>query len=248
MGRFCYTLREEFDLQFDPRRWTFVRIKGVNESIFGASRRAPSNCPLANGRAPVPPAETFTELLDRARSGDRDAMARLVQQYESKIRMVARVRLGAALRPYLDSLDLVQSVHRSLLGGLAKDKFDISTPEKLVALAVTMVRRKAARQWRHLQRQKRLEGGSSSTNLPSMLSALSSPGDEPEQAVQFNDQVEHLCANLSEADRNLLELRIQGYSLAETADALGLSQVALRVRLTRLRQRLRAARILDDWL
>jgi DNA-binding CsgD family transcriptional regulator len=57
-----------------------------------------------------------------------------------------------------------------------------------------------------------------------------------------------LCRNLSDAERRLLELRSQGYSPAEIASDLGLSDVAFRVRLTRLRQRLRSAGILDDWL
>src|SRR5215475_9847353 len=107
--------------------------------------------------------EDFAALLTRARAGDQEALATLVQQYESKLRVVARVLLGPALRPYLDSLDLVQSVHRSLMLGLREDKFDISTPENLLALALTMVRRKAARQWRHLKRQKRLESASPET-------------------------------------------------------------------------------------
>jgi DNA-binding CsgD family transcriptional regulator len=54
--------------------------------------------------------------------------------------------------------------------------------------------------------------------------------------------------NLNEAERRLLEMRMEGHSLAEVAQELGLSAVALRVRLTRLRQRLRSARVLDEWL
>src|SRR5437867_9177692 len=110
---------------------------------------------------PVPDtANDFAALLARARGGDRQALEQLAQQYEFKVRLVARYLLGPALRPYLDSMDLVQSVHRSLLLGLRQDKFDISTPENLMALALTLVRRKAARQWRHLRRQRRLDSGS----------------------------------------------------------------------------------------
>src|SRR5437764_901881 len=98
----------------------------------------------------------FEALLRRARGGDQVAQELLVRQYEAKVRIVARVLLGPALRPYLDSIDLVQSVHRSLIRGLRDDKFDASSPERLLALAVTMVRRKAARQWRRMRRQQRL--------------------------------------------------------------------------------------------
>jgi hypothetical protein len=60
----------------------------------------------------------FDLLLAAARSGDGTAMQRLIQQYEPELRIVARNRLGPALRPHLDTIDLVQSVHRSLMIGL----------------------------------------------------------------------------------------------------------------------------------
>src|SRR5262249_17822468 len=94
------------------------------------------------------PVDEFTALLKRAQQGDDGAVAEIVQQYEDVLRRAARGLLGPLLRPHLDSLDLVQSVHRSLWIGLRYGKFDITSPEKLIALAMTMVRRKAARKWR----------------------------------------------------------------------------------------------------
>jgi RNA polymerase sigma-70 factor (ECF subfamily) len=193
------------------------------------------------------PADDFAALLERARRGDRAALAEVAQRYEPRVRVVARVLLGPALRPYLDSVDLVQSVHRSLLVGLRDGRFDLATADNLVALAMTMVRRKVARHWRRHQRQRRLDGGPGA-DLPSLLTSLSSPQPDPARAVQFADAVGHLCASLDETERRLLELRLQGHSTAEIAAQLALSGVALRVRMTRLRQRLRAAGVLDDWL
>jgi len=171
-------------------------------------------------------------------------MARLAGQYESKVRVVARVLLGPALRPYLDSLDLVQSVHRSLMVGLRANKFELNSPENLIALAVTMIRRKAARHWRHLRRQSRAER----QELPGLLASLTSPGPEPARQAEVRDAVEHLCANLSETERQILELRAQGCTTGEVADRVGLNPIALRVRLTRLRQRLADSGVLTDWL
>jgi RNA polymerase sigma-70 factor (ECF subfamily) len=194
-------------------------------------------------------ADEFTALLDRARRKDPEALAQLVRSYESKLRLVARVLLGPALRPYLDSVDLVQSVHRSLLVGLRDDKFALAGPEQLLALALTIVRRKVARQWRHNQRQRRLANETSpGANLPDLLLSLQSTEADPARAAQHNDAVRHLCGSLDEAERRMLELRLQGHSTAEMAAALELNPVALRVRMTRLRQRLRASGVLDDWL
>jgi RNA polymerase sigma-70 factor (ECF subfamily) len=194
-------------------------------------------------------APQFQALLARARAGDRQALDQLVRQYEAKVRIVARVLLGPALRPYLDSLDLVQSVHRSLLRNLQQDRYALATPDNLVALAVTMVRRKAALQWRRLRRQQRLEGrAGQGGDLADLLSSLSCPQPDPARAAQFNDQVRHLCANLEATDRRVLELRLEGHGTEEIARAVNLSPGAVRVRLTRLRQRLQAAGVLDDWL
>jgi RNA polymerase sigma-70 factor (ECF subfamily) len=191
----------------------------------------------------------FETLLARARAGDAAAVEQLARQYEPKVRIVARVLLGPALRPYLDSMDLVQSVHRSLLGGLQQGRMDVSTPDNLIGLALTMVRRKAARQWRRLQRQKRLDGTAGGVDdLPGLLASLSCPHPDPAQAAQFNDQLRQLCDHLDTSERRVLEMRLQGHSTEEIAGALGLRPGALRVRLTRLRQRLSAAGALDDWL
>jgi RNA polymerase sigma-70 factor (ECF subfamily) len=192
--------------------------------------------------------ETFAALLERGRQGDRAALAQLAEQYEFKVRLVARYLLGPALRPYLDSLDVVQSVHRSLLLGLRQQKFAISRPEELMALALTLVRRKVARHWRHLRRQQRLPSGGATANLPQLLASLSSPQGDPAQTAQFNDQLERLCRDLDESERRLLELRLQGYSPAEVAGQLGVTANVVYVRLTRLRQRLRSSGVFDDWL
>jgi RNA polymerase sigma factor (sigma-70 family) len=191
----------------------------------------------------------FTALLARARGGDRSALDLLAREYEPKLRLVARLALGPALRPYLDSVDLVQSVHRSLMVGLKNQKFAFESPENLLALAATMVRRKAARHWRRLQRQQRLSaGGSSSMEMAPLLGSLSPTADDPARAAQSREEIERFCTSLSDPERRLIELRLQGYTPAECAAEMGLSAVAFRVRLTRLRQRLRAAGVLDDWL
>jgi RNA polymerase sigma-70 factor (ECF subfamily) len=194
------------------------------------------------------PAADFLDLLERSRNGDQAALTSLVQQYEREVRLMARVLLGPALRPYLDSLDLVQSVHRSLLIGLHGGRFQFQSAQDLLALALTMVRRKVARQWRHLQRQKRFESVREGQDLPEVLVSISSSGDDPAHAAQFQDQVRDLCRHLSETEKTILQMRLAGYETAEIAAHLGLSSVALRVRLTRLRQRLQERGVLDDWL
>ena len=174
-------------------------------------------------------------------------MARLAREYEVEVRIAAKARIGAALRPYLDSVDLVQSVHRSLLIGLRDNKFDISTPEKLVALALTITQRKAARHWRRMRRQNRLSGThDSASTLAELLVRFSGPSEDPQQTVGNADVIEQILRGLEKTDRDLIELRLQGYSTVAAALRLGLNPDVTRVRLSRLRKRLLQSGVAAD--
>jgi hypothetical protein len=90
--------------------------------------------------------EEFVGLLARVRQGDADALTQLIRLYEPEVQIAARVRLGAARRACRGQVNGVQSVQRNPTNGLDKDKFDLSSPEKLIALTGTLVQRKIARQ------------------------------------------------------------------------------------------------------
>jgi RNA polymerase sigma-70 factor (ECF subfamily) len=193
--------------------------------------------------------DPFRELLDRARQGDQDALGDLVRRYEPEVRMVARLRLGSALRPHLDSIDLVQSVHHSLMVGLRQNRFEISTPQQLVALALTIVRRKAARAWQRLKRQQRLsDSGGGDGTLARTLLDLASPEQDPAAAAQYRDAVEGVCRSLDLVEKQLLEMHLEGYRTVEIAEQLNLNADVLRVKLSRLRARLRSQGIVAEEL
>lgn len=191
----------------------------------------------------------FDLLLAAARSGDETAMQRLVSQYEPELRIVARHRLGPALRPHLDTIDLVQSVHRSLLIGLRANRFDISSPEKLIGLAVTIVRRKAAKHWRHLKRQQRLSSRDEAGDdfVDTMLS-LQTPQTDISADVATQEVLAQWLAGLDNIEKQLITMRLEGHSTAEVAKALELDPDVLRVKLSRLRKRLRERGFEDELL
>ncbi len=183
---------------------------------------------------------SFESLLTAARNGDASAMEQLVARYEPELRIVARARLGVALRPHLDSIDLVQSVHRSLLVGLRANRFDISSPEKLLGLALTIVRRKVARHWRHLKRQQRLSGAEDSSEaLIETLMSLQVNDWSTSDEVALRENLQRLMDQLEPIEQQLIAMRIQGHSTVEVARSLGLDPDVLRVKLSRLRKRLR---------
>lgn len=190
--------------------------------------------------------ENLDALLARIRGGDESALAEVLQRYEPQLRLAARVMLGPRLRTQLDSLDLVQSVHRVLLPGLRVGKYDVTSISKLLALARTVVRRKVIRNWRRMNREQATE--TSKTADQERTNSVGSPhtGD-PFPIVALNDLQQHILSGLTGSERELIELRIQGYSTVEIAEQLQCDAHALRARFGRLRQRLRKVGF-SEWL
>lgn len=187
----------------------------------------------------------FTQLLERAAQNDGEAMRRLVSEYEDVLRRAARRQLGQAMRRHVDSLDIVQSVYRSLLVGLRNRRFDVATPDKFVALAGLIIRRKVARKWRKLRKQPaNLAGNTSGAGW----SEVAGPASHAAAAVDAGEMLDRVLSELDPLDAQLVQLRLAGHSTAEVARRLGVDSGLLRVRLGRLRKHLSDRGLLEEWL
>jgi RNA polymerase sigma factor (sigma-70 family) len=195
------------------------------------------------------PPEIIPALIARIREGDEQALADLLRLYEPKIRLTARYLLRPVLRRYLDSIDVSQSVQFHLMDGLRRGSLNLHDPETFVALAVTLVRRKVAQHWRHLQREHLLRfggpEGQGSGEVP--VATPGGPGD-PAQTAEQSEELERLWQVLDPTERRLLELRLQGHSTEEAAAQMGCAANVLRVRLSRLRKRLREQGYQAEWI
>jgi RNA polymerase sigma factor (sigma-70 family) len=183
--------------------------------------------------------DDFEALLLRVRRGDETAVGELIRRYERAVLRSVRSRLGSNMRRAMDSMDVMQSVHRSLLVGIRSDRFQLNSPQQLVALAIVMVQRKVARHWRKLKRIpiSGLEDAASSDATP--LDALASSEPTPSEVAATDDLLELFLSQLDEFDQHLVRLKLDGHSSVETADILGRDAAFVRMRWARLRQRLR---------
>ena len=178
------------------------------------------------------------DILDRVSQGDSQAITELVEKFEPEIRVIARRQLGPSLRPYLDSMDIVQSIHRTLFLGLKNEQFQFASPERLFAFVSMLVRRKTARQWRKHRRQQRESGIKVTDDGVSDFMLAWRTRNEATDEVADREEIEQVLSHLEETDRKLITLRMEGCSTAEAARLLKLDPDATRVRLSRLRQRL----------
>jgi RNA polymerase sigma factor (sigma-70 family) len=189
----------------------------------------------------------FRRLLAEVQSGDTEALGKLVEQYESELRIVARHRLGPALRPFLDSMDLVQSVNKSLMLGLRQQRFDLRNKEDLMRLVSTILRRKVSRHWRKHRRQQRASRlGPSPELLLDFVCSISSTELDPATLAAERDQLQSILQQLDGLDLDLIRLRLDGHSTADAARLMGIDADVTRVRLSRLRKRLQSSPLLED--
>jgi len=195
------------------------------------------------------PRDQTPEFWRRLHAADEHALAALVREYEVEIRRAATVRLGPLLRPHLDSVDLVQSVYITLLKGLQAKKFHIDGPNELVALSAEIIRRKVAQVWKRIKRRNELNTKLTGTREDEEHVVVNRMGElDPTTEAELRDGVERIMRECDEADRKLLQLRLEGFSTAEAARALEADPDVLRVRLSRLRKKLTERGLMAEWL
>lgn len=186
----------------------------------------------------TPISKKFTKLVALVQAGDDNAMAQLIEQFNAPFCRAARQLIGKTLRAHLDSVDLVQSVQVILWLGLRTGRFSVASPEHLLSLAKTLLRRKVSRYCRSVKLQ--LPGSKEVSLVDTVVDHAFYPASQepnPHQSSEFDDLVEHFLDQLGDLDRQLVKLRLQGYSTADAARQLDLDSGYLRVRLGRLRKR-----------
>ncbi|MBI3463431.1 MAG: RNA polymerase subunit sigma-24 [Planctomycetes bacterium] len=192
------------------------------------------------------PDDEFAALVARVRQGDESAAGELVQRYERAVLRCVRGRLGSNLRRAMDSMDVVQSVHRSLLIGLRRDRYQLTSPQQLIGLAAIMVQRKIARHWRKIKRMPVAGMEVPSESGATACDTIPSDAPAPSEMAVAGDLLEQFLLQLDEFDRQLVHLKLEGHSSVETAQVLGRDAAFVRMRWSRLRKLLRERGLAEE--
>jgi RNA polymerase sigma factor (sigma-70 family) len=180
----------------------------------------------------------FADFVRRVRAGDEQAAAELVSRYEPLIRREVRLHLeDQRLCRILDSMDVCQSVLASFFMRTSAGQYDLTRPEQLVRLLVTMARNKVVSAARHQHRQRRdsrraVAGGSA------LLATIVDRGPGPSELVAGQEMLARMRRSLSPGELHLVELRNEGLAWGEIADRLGGTAQARRVQLSRALDRI----------
>jgi RNA polymerase sigma factor (sigma-70 family) len=179
----------------------------------------------------------FEVLIRRIGEGSNEAVWELLNRYSANILRVVRRHLPAELRPKVDSVDIVQSVWKSLLR--KGEGFDhIASAEQFIGYIARVAQYKVFETHRHFTKCAQFD---IRREVP--LPRPKNPGEEAGDALadcidpKCQDPGEVLHARESwslamekvgERGQRVVQLRLQGMTYQEIAEETGLSAITVR--------------------
>jgi RNA polymerase sigma-70 factor (ECF subfamily) len=176
-------------------------------------------------------------LLDLCRQGDEEAARQLFDRYVDRLVSLARRHMSQRLGSRVDPEDVVQSVFRTFFQRAQEGQFVVAEQDDLCKLLVRITVRKTLQQaafHRAAKRDFEAEAGAG-IDRHAKLQELLEREPTPDEAVAFLDQLEHFLLRLKAQEREILEMRSQGYTVDEIASRLGTYDRKIRRVIERIR-------------
>jgi RNA polymerase sigma-70 factor, ECF subfamily len=193
-----------------------------------------------NSEEPSPPsvaAKTDHSLLRRFRGGEQEAATALYLRYADRLEALAKANTGAALAVRIDPEDVVQSVFRTFFRRASEGQYDVPEGEELWQLFLVISLNKI-RSLASYHRAAKRDVGTTVALDPSDL-PFSSQQRSQQKAMQVLELiVEESLGKLPQIQQTMIRLRIEGYEVAEIAEATERSKRSVERVLQQFRSRL----------
>jgi len=190
------------------------------------------------------PAEQSSDrsLLRRFQDGNQDAATLLYLRYAKRLRALARAQCSRDLARRVEVDDIVQSVFRSFFRGASQGYYDVPAGDELWKLFLVIALNKIrARGAFHRAAKRDVRMTATGAAYEKSLENL----HHDEAACTFLQlTIDEALERLPEQHKQVVQLRIEGYEVAEIADKLGRSKRTVERALQEARKTLRV--LLDE--
>lgn len=187
-------------------------------------------------------------LLELAKAKSTEALAELFRRHQERLGRMIAVRMDSRLQARIDVADIVQETlieaHRQIDEYLAEQPIAFYPWLRQIAWnrMIDLYRRHITAQGRDVSREQaamQLADESAMDLMQSLAGSITSPSQAVERDELYQT-VRNALDELSETDRELIVMRhLERMSTRETAEALSISEAAVKTRLLRALQRLR---------
>jgi RNA polymerase sigma-70 factor (ECF subfamily) len=182
------------------------------------------------------------DLIAQFKAGNEAAATELFDRYCEQLMRLARRRIGPRMTSRVDPEDILQSAFRTFFARVRNEEFSFQQEDDLFKLLVRLTVRKTLRQiafHRAGKRNPERETAQPTTDHDILLQ-VSAHGPTPEVELALVDEFEQFMGQLPPLDRDVLALKLQGYSTVEIADKLGSYDRKIRRILDRIQDEARA--------
>lgn len=173
------------------------------------------NPPLQTDPTPTTPESEASDhsLLHLYRQGKQEAASELYRRYSQRLRALAHAQLSANLGTRVEVDDIVQSVFGSFFRGVHGALYDVPAGEVLWKLLLVIALHKIRNHGTYHQADKRDVRRTVSTD--DTIAAAHSDDGAAQAFLQM--VVEDALSRLSPNHRQMVELRMEGFSVEEIA-------------------------------
>jgi RNA polymerase sigma-70 factor (ECF subfamily) len=182
-----------------------------------------------------------TDFLARLQARDDAAAQELFERFAGQLIALARRRFAPGLGHKVDPESVIQSAYKSFFHRYDKGKFEIGGWDSLWGLLTVITVRKCAQRVAYYRAESRDPAREVSAPPTESGTSWREPlGREPTplEAAELAETVERLFAAMSEEDRPVLELSLQGYTTREISERLGRAERTVRLLREGVRKRL----------
>jgi RNA polymerase sigma factor (sigma-70 family) len=163
------------------------------------------------------------DLVSDYQAGSESAARDLFDKYCERLMKLAKRRIGQRMASRFDPEDVIQSAFRTFFTRVKNDEFTFEQEDDLFKLLVRLTVRKTLRRIEHHNAAKRnpsLEAAQRTDDVEP-FSLVAGQAMPPDMEVALIDEFQLLIGQLPELDRQVLELKVQGYTTVEIAEKLG---------------------------
>jgi RNA polymerase sigma factor (sigma-70 family) len=186
--------------------------------------------------------EDSAELLRRYRQGDQQAAEIMFTRYLHRLVALAHSRLSARLARRIDPEDIVQSAYRSFFLNARDGRYALEHSGDLWRLLVVITLNKLRQKVEYHTAAKRrfnqeLSGRGGDLMLGVGVDVLQRD-PSPQETLAVLEEIQQLTARLDPLQKQIVELRLQGYRIEEIADEVQRSERTVRRVMDKIKQRL----------
>lgn len=175
-------------------------------------------------------------LLRRYRGGESDAATALYLRYAHRLQALADKQTDPRIALQVDPEGIVQSVFRTFFRRVSDGHYDVIESEELWKLFLVIALNKIRKSANHHRAAKRDATLASSLDAP-LLDVASAQDQRALQTLRLT--IHEILSDVSDSQRQIVLLRIEGHEVQEIADQVGRSKRSVERLLQEFRNRLR---------